>query len=482
MHAGQTEKDPSFRGVIGAGRADMTPEAGIYCHLWGSATHEQAERIHRPLHASALCLETTARDRRVVIATIDYCWFPSYRTLDELCAPIREEFGLGRHELLLVVTHSHAVPQIDEAYESRPGGDRIPAYRAKLRRALREAVAESISTAEPATLAWASGHCTLARTRDFPDPESGRILCGPNPAGSPDHTLLVGRVTALWDGRTIATLVNYACHPVSLGGGNRSISPDYVGRLRELLETATRGAPCLFLHGPSGNQTPRDCYADDPAVADANGEILGFAALSVLSSMLPPGKALTFKGPLSSGAQLAIWEARDVETDTTLDARVAYARLPPKQWPKIAEIDAAIASAPDRAAWTRMTRLREFVVSLEEGLGGGFPVYAVRMGGAVIVGVPAEAFTDFQIELRRRFPDIAVVVTNDTNGTYNYLPPAGYYGNGAYEQDCADFGPGALEIVTTEASRLIRGLLADSGPERHADSQPVARQDRYTWA
>jgi hypothetical protein len=129
-----------------------------------------------------------------------------------------------------------------------------------------------------------------------------------------------------------------------------------------------------------------------------------------------------------------------------------------------------------------MTRLREFVASLEEGLGGGFPVYAVRMGGAVIVGVPAEAFTDFQIELRRRFPDIAVVVTNDTNGTYNYLPPAAYYGNGAYEQDCADFGPGALEIVTTEASRLIRDLLAGSGPERRADSQPVARQDRYTWA
>ena len=237
-HDKLTEQDPAFRGVIGVGRRDMTPDAGIYCHMWGSATHDQAESIHRPLHASALCIQNAAGDRRVVIATIDYCWFPSHRTVEELCAPVRAEFGLEKHELLLIVTHSHSVPQVDAEFESRPGGDRIPAFRAKLHRALQEAVREAVATAAPAILSWTRGHCSLARKRDFPDPESGRILCGPNPGGDADPTVLVGRVTALADGRTLATLVNYACHPVSLGGGNRSVSPDYVGAMSETVEAA----------------------------------------------------------------------------------------------------------------------------------------------------------------------------------------------------------------------------------------------------
>lgn len=476
-----TEQDPSFRGLIGVGRRDMTPEPGIYCHMWGSATHDQAESIHRPLHATAICLQNETLDRRVVIATIDYCWFPSHRTVEELCSPIRSEFNLEKHELLLIVTHSHSVPQVDPEFESRPGGDKIPAFREKLRHALLEAVREAVANAAPAILAWARGHCALARTRDFPDPESGRILCGPNPAGAPDHTLLVGRATSLASGRTLATIVNYACHPVSLGGGNRSVSPDFVGAMSETMQAATGGAPCLFLHGPSGNQTPRDCYAADPAVADTNGAILGHAALSVLHGMLPPGKSLAFQGPQSSGAPLAIWETRDSLVDTQLEARVTYARLPPKSWPTVAEIDQAIATAQDRAAWTRMTRLRQFVVNLAEGLGNGFPIWVVRMGQAVLVGVPAEAFTDLQVELRRRFPGLAVIVTNDTNGTYNYLPPAAYYGNGAYEQDCADFGPGSLEIVTMEAARLIQEITADPGDASPRRRQAASPQDRYTW-
>lgn len=458
----------------------MTPEPGIYCHMWGSAAHEQADSIHRPLHATAVFFQDINRERRVVVATIDYCWFPSYRTVEQLCAPIRSEFGLDKHELLLIVTHSHSVPQIDEEFETRPGGDKIPAFRRKLESALRDSVREAVSTAEPAILAWTVGHCALARTRDFPDPESGRILCGPNPAGTPDHTLLVGRATAVSDGRILATFVNYACHPVSLGGGNRSVSPDFIGAMQETVEAATGGGPCLFLHGPSGNQTPRDSYADDPAVADTNGQILGHAAISALRGMLPPGKALTFQGSQSSGAPLAIWDARDTVLDTTLGTRVRYAQLPGKSWPTLAEIDEAIATAPDRAAWTRMTRLRQFVVNLAEGLGKGFPVWAVRLGGAVLVGVPAEAFTDLQVELRRRFPGLAIIVTNDTNGTYNYLPPAAYYGNGAYEQDCADFGPGALEIVTLTAAQLIRELNTVSADVTSVTSTPT-RQDRYTW-
>src|SRR5206468_3033260 len=106
------------------------------------------------------------------------------------------------------------------------------------------------------------------------DPTRERVICGFNPARTADDTLLVGRASDV-AGRPIATVVNYACHPTSLAWENRLISPDWVGAMRETVESATGGAPCLFLQGASGELAPRDQYAGDAAIADANGRQVG---------------------------------------------------------------------------------------------------------------------------------------------------------------------------------------------------------------
>lgn len=462
MHPPGHEADPSFRGYIGVGRRDITPEVGIYCHNWGSARHEQAESIHKPLYATALSFRSEADDRPMIIATLDYCWFRSYGVFESLRQPILEAYGLEPHQFLLILTHSHAVPHIDAELESRPGGDKIRAFRARLIEGLRESIDAAVRDAVPAVLSWGRGDCSLARTRDFLEPESGQILCGPNPDGIADTTLLVGCARAEASGEPLATLVNYACHPVSLGGGNRAVSPDYVGSLRDLVEAHTGGAPCMFLHGPSGNQTPRDSYSADTAVADANGEILGFAALSVLRGLLPAGQRLEFARRESSGAQLAVWETRPYAVNAVARSTSQLLQLPAKDWPSIPEIEAQLQAETDAAARERLTRLKEFIVNFHAGLGAGFPVWAMRLGQAILIGTPAEPFTDLQVELRRRYPRLAIIVTNDTNGSFNYLPPKSYYGNGAYEQDCSDFGPGCLEMVTEAAALLIGALMSES--------------------
>ena len=277
-----------------------------------------------------------------------------------------------------------------------------------------------------------------------------------------DTTLMVGRVTADADGKVLATLVNYACHPVSLGGGNTSVSPDYVGSMRELLEAHSGGAPCLFLHGPSGNQTPRDSYSDDPAVADRNGEILGFAALSVLQALLPPARRLEFARIERSGAELAVWERRPYAVDGALQPAVRRLKMPSKAQELPADVDARLRDETDPAIRTRLTRLKQYHQNFLEGLGQGFPVWGMRMGRCVLIGTPAEPFSDLQVELRKRFPQLAIVVANHTNGSFNYLPPRQYFGNGAYEQDCTDYGAGALETVIEAAADMIRSLM---GPD-----------------
>jgi len=77
-------------------------------------------------------------------------------------------------------------------------------------------IREARSTATQSTLSWTYGRCSLAYNRDFIDPANGREVCGLNLLAKADDTLLVGRVTDR-TGKVTATIVNYACHPVSLG-------------------------------------------------------------------------------------------------------------------------------------------------------------------------------------------------------------------------------------------------------------------------
>jgi hypothetical protein len=450
------EASPSFAGDIGLGRQDMTPRPGIYCHNWGAATHEVAESIHRPLYAYALAFRQNGQAAPFVLATLDYGWFLAHETVNQLRAPVLRAHGLSDEQLWLSVTHSHSVPHIDAVLESKPGGHEISDFRAQLVSALSTAVSRALADLSPAVLTVATGQSRLARRRDFIEPDSGRVLCGPRPDEIADSTLLVGRISGP-DGRIRGTFVNYACHPVSLGAGNTSVSPDYVGALRAVVEEHTQNAPCIFIHGASGNQTPRDSYASDPLVADRNGESLAYSALAVLRGMLPPGQRLEFAHRQESGAPLAIFEHRPYALDTTLGtARVAL-DLPGRSWPSNAEVETGIARAADAPERVRMERLKAYLNNLAA-LKSGFPVWAVRMGEVFFIGTPAEPFTDLQIALRARFGRSAIIVANDVNGSFNYLPPAGYYGNGAYEQDSADFGPGSLEIVTEGAAMLIERL------------------------
>ena len=42
-------RQSEFKGEIGVARADITPPPNIYARSWGSAKHDAAEGIHRPL-------------------------------------------------------------------------------------------------------------------------------------------------------------------------------------------------------------------------------------------------------------------------------------------------------------------------------------------------------------------------------------------------------------------------------------------------
>ena len=254
-----------------------------------------------------------------------------------------------------------------------------------------------------------------------PDPTADRMICGFNPAADADDTLLLGRVTDR-SGTVRATLVNYACHPTTLAWENTSISPDYVGAMRETMEEAT-GATAFFLQGMSGDLAPRRQYVGDVEVADRHGRQLGFAALATLSDMQPAGNQLRFEGVVESGAPLAVWRHQSHELSSELRAVEIAADLEIKYWPTADELEQQRLACDDRALEERLRRKRDIRRSLGDGSSFPLAVHAWRIGDAVLVGCGGEAYSQLQQELRSRFPHLAVICMNLINGSVGYFVP-----------------------------------------------------------
>lgn len=461
----QLEVAPSaFSGQMGLARRDTTPPAGIYARMWGAATHDFAEGVHRPLTTTVLALQSTGGGRRRLLVGLDIALLGDLGGVSDaerVLAPVREELHLEPGELLVNCSHTHAAPWAAMSRSDRPGGELIGPYLDQLSRAILEAGREALARLTPATLTWATGRCDLARNRDLPDPasEDGRVVCGFNPAAPADDTLVVGRVTDDADGRVLGTIVNYACHPTTLAWDNTLISPDYIGAMRELVEEHTGGARCVFLQGASGELGPAHQYVGDPAVADQHGRRVGFSALAALEGMLPPGQGLRYDGLVESGAPLAVWLPAAFEPSRTLDGSLVEVPLPLKPMPSVAELEAQLAATEDRVSAERLFRKLQIVRNLSGGDHEIFPAWVWRVGDSLLVAHANEAYSCFQEDLRQAFPDATVVVMNTSGAEMGYLYPPELDGLDVYQVWQTPFGKDALPTLTehcvTEGRRLF---------------------------
>jgi hypothetical protein len=447
-----------FSGRIGMARADITPPEGMYARTWGSSTHDIADGVHRPLLATCVAILPEGAERPIYLLSLDLMSFMSKSDEDGLRQPLIEDFGLQPDEFLMTLAHTHGAPFTDLSHAEAPGGHLIQPFRDKIGAACRQVMTEAREGMAPAVLSWATGCCRLAYNRELRVPGQEALICGLNPEGSADDTLLVGRITGA-DGAPIGTLVNYACHPTSVGGANRLISPDFPGALREVVEAATGGGICLFINGASGELTPRRSFEDDVEAADQNGRELAYAVLQTLESLAPPGEMMTYVATEPSGADLARWAYAPNPPATaaaSLCDTVTLEMLPIRTED---EIRAEIAVTPKGFMKERLER----ELAKREKVGNGptfeMPVYAWKLGRSVFVGVPAELYSAFQIDLRARFPGLSIVVMNICNGGLSYLPSRPAYDTDVYPVRIAMFAAGSMERVRGKAEEMIAKLV-----------------------
>jgi hypothetical protein len=444
--------------LIGVSRRDITPPPGINARNWGAAAFDLAQGVHRPLLATALTLQAAADQPPLVLVALDLGWWRDRDDEAIVRHGVLDAIGLPEERLIMALSHTHAGPCTSLLNADRPGGQLIRPYLEALRDACVQAIEEALERATEAQLTWGMGRCALASNRDLRDAGRTRFLTGYNPDATADDTLLVGRITT-GAGRPVATLVNYACHPTTLAWENTLISPDYVGAMREVIEAHTGGALCLFLQGASGELAPREQYTADVTVADRHGRALGWACLAALEAMPSPGMRLCFDAVVESGAPLAVWREAPWSAPNDLAAVQSSVALPLKpDLQSLAEIEAQLAHTDDQVMLERLRRRWGVRRIVGDGAAWAMPIYAWRIGDALLVAQPNEAYSWFQQELRRRFAPRMLAVLNLSNGSCGYLAPAALYAEDIYAVWQSPFAVGGLEALVERATDVLATL------------------------
>jgi len=450
------------RAVVGFGRRDMTPPVGIYARMWGAASHDRSEGTHRPLTATAMAVRSSEDGAPAVLVAVDQASMGDLAGAEDemIRAHVCEALGLDAGSLLVACSHTHAGPWAARSRRDLPGGEYIDRYLEQMEEAIREAAREAIATAQPATVTFAKGRCSLASTRDQVDPDNPRrYLTGYNPNVQADDTVVVGRVTRDSDGAIIGTFVNYACHPTTLAWENRLISPDYPGAMREVVEGHTGGAPCLFLQGASGELAPALQYVGDVRIADRYGRQLGFAALSALESMLPPGDVLRYQGAVESGAPLGVWRAEPGAMSDVVRTAARTIQLPTKSY-SIPEIEAEMANSESRFQEERLRRKLAIATMVRDRREIASVAYVWRIGTGLLVGQQNEAYSAWQKAVRAAFPEFAVVTMNCVNyAATGYVTPDELQDLDLYQAWQPPFTKGALDTLIRECVDLARTLI-----------------------
>ncbi len=245
-------------------------------------THLARRRTHDPLEASA-CVFSDG-DTQLVLISIDLMRL-SVPFCDDLRGRLSRRCRLPAEAVIVHCTHTHTSPSCNELLDF--GID-------SLADVLSQLVNEAISTAEPASVAYAEVETgrkyNVNRRRPVPrgfgsltmcmgfnnvngDPDGGWLnrarlghwlgreivepeLLGPMIYNGPTDGLVQAIFFRTLDGKPVGSIVRYSAHPCTAGHTTQQqYSADFPGVVRARVAEEF-GGPCCFLTGPCGNIAP----------------------------------------------------------------------------------------------------------------------------------------------------------------------------------------------------------------------------------
>lgn len=458
----------------GVARVDITPPIGIAHANWGAQAHERARGIDLDLWATALALGNS--DEAALIVDLDLIYLrPENAT--KVRQAVADRTGLPTSHIRLAYTHTHSGPSTSTSGGWVSGGAEIvPVFLESLAAKVAGVAWAAQNRMQPARIAAGSGHSGIAVNRRFVTPE-GTVVVGHNWTGPVDHEVKVVRIDDL-DEQPLAVIVNYACHPITVGPYNDLITPDYPGVVKRVVESAT-GAKCLFLQGATGNIGPIEgCTSTEPRpIYRRLGTRLGYEAVSVAMDLQTAPKQERYGRTLESGAPLAVYEYEPVGSgEVTFRVLTRTANLPLKEFPPFEEAEAEAkqrasellalrtSGSEDEIRWAAMLAKRSRMRAERARRYAGqthtpLELQAIRIDDIAIVGMPGEPFVQIGKAVKSNSPFAHTLFSGYSNVGGSYIPMAQDYPVGGYEVDVTPFTPDAAEVVIQENLALLRDLI-----------------------
>jgi hypothetical protein len=250
---------------VGYAQTVISPILDRPVYLAGFGQDRRAETIHDDLTARALALKD--EQTTLVLVALDLIGFFRLHALDVIRRVNERAPGV---QVIVASIHTHHGPDTIGLWGpdlKTSGVD--PSYVAEVKDKIVAIILQALEKTRPARFKAASRSVPgLAKNARNPEVVDDELMAAQ----------FVGQ-----DGKPLASLFDFPCHPEVLWEHNPHITADYPGVLRREVEAAS-GAPCLFFAGALGGMMTPDVRDHSFEEAEHMGKTLAMAGLEALDS------------------------------------------------------------------------------------------------------------------------------------------------------------------------------------------------------
>ena len=420
--------------------AQPMPMAGYYNTRLSTNTHDE-------LYAKAIVVEQDGTSAALVVC--DLISLPR-SVVVQAREIISRTTGVPGRNVMISATHSHTGPVLDTGSSRRTvdgsGSDAVRQYTARLAAKIAESVRLAEATLQQARISVAheqEDHLSHNRRFHMRDGtvgwNAGKLNTNIVRAAGPiDPDVAVLYFESLRT-NAIATYVNFAMHPDTVGG--LEFSADYAFTLSRLLgDYKGTNMVTVFANGACGNINHVDVHWANSQKGHREAARLGtilagnvFKAYTRLTPVTP--------GSIQMRSELVKLPLPELKTGEVESARAIVARLGTTNAPKFLE---------------QVFAFKVLDVAAREGKPQEVEVQVIALGDDLAwVSLPGEIFVELGLEIKKKSPFSHTLIAELANGSIGYIPNRKAYDEGNYEPVSARCAKGSGELLVESALKLL---------------------------
>lgn len=425
---------------VGAARVDITPKDGT--PLGGYYRFRGSAGVLDPLYAKTMVMEKDGTHAVIIVLDLSGTVRPIVEAARKL---IQQQCGIEGDHVLISGTHTHTGPQqprgsmMDEITKvNSPAGvsytSMLPVWIAD---SVKQAKANLVPVKSSVTTGRAEGISFNRRILREGQKEAiwqpQKLTPQDRPAGPVDPE--VGVLVFEAGDKPVASLLNFAMHPTSVGGGVK-ISADYPGVFTRLV-SERHGAEMvsIFANGTCGNINHTDYMTGKRRSTLELGTVLADAVDVAWPSLKA---AATFAPRIRS--ELVTLKRRSYTDEQIAKAKDMAANIATKNFGTVPMAETVcILETLDKKDKPLLAEVQVIAFSDD----------------VAVVALPGEIFVELGLALKKASPFKHTFIAELSNGSIGYIPNKEAYPQGNYEIVSARAEAGCGEKLIETALKLL---------------------------